>query len=151
MRFFAVFPLPTRTNQIFFASMKIPNLVWLLPIAILVFTLAPSWSGEKISPAEAQKLIEANEAILVDVRERPEFLGGVAEPAALLPLSDLKGSRSAWKEVLAAHPKKIFILYCASGNRSGQAAKILQKEGYSTRNLGGFSSWKAAGLPVRQP
>ncbi len=88
--------------------------------------------------------------MLIDVRESSEWHEtGVAAPAVLLPLSDLRGERTEWKAFLAAHPGKELILYCRSGHRAGIAADILKKEGFKTANAGGFKDWTAAGLPIR--
>jgi rhodanese-related sulfurtransferase len=39
----------------------------------------------------------------------------------------------------------LIILYCRSGNRSGQAASILRKEGFTNiSDFGGISRWKGA-------
>ena len=105
-----------------------------------------------IAPAEAAKRVADDKAVLIDVREPDEWSQtGVAAPAALLPLSDLKGDRKQWKGFLEKNSGKELVLYCRSGHRAGSAAKLLAKEGFRTANAGGFSDWKAAGLPVRKP
>ena len=75
----------------------------------------------------------------------------MAAPAYLLPLSDLRGERTKWAHVLAQSKETPIYLYCRSGNRSGQAAGILAKEGYNVANVGGFRDWQAAELPTRTP
>lgn len=108
-------------------------------------------AGPSLSPAEADKLVASGDAVLVDVREPSEWSAGVAAPAFLLPLSDLRGAREFWKPVLEKNRGKKFILYCASGARSGIAAGLLRQEGFDAINGGGFGGWRAAGLPVRNP
>jgi rhodanese-related sulfurtransferase len=110
--------------------------------------ISPSASGvRRVQPAEAAQLVRDGKALLVDVREPAEWSGGVAQPAALLPLSDLVGTRSRWKPFLVGVGEREIVLYC----RSGDAASVLAKEGFRTANAGGFSDWKAAGLPVGKP
>lgn len=104
-----------------------------------------------IAPAEAAAKVAAGEAILIDVREPSEWKDGVASPAVLLSLSDLRGERTQWKAFLEKAGDKPLILYCRSGNRSGQAAEILAKEGKTVANAGAFKDWEAAGLPTRKP
>ncbi|HMD59913.1 MAG TPA: rhodanese-like domain-containing protein [Opitutaceae bacterium] len=104
-----------------------------------------------VSPAEAARLVSDGKAALVDVREHAEWTGGVAAPAHLLALSDLNGARAQWQSFLASHKERELILYCAAGSRSGSAAHTLAAEGFRTANLGGFSRWRDAGLPVRNP
>ncbi len=107
--------------------------------------------GNRITPAEAAARVRAGTAILIDVREPAEWDSGVAAPAYLLPLSDLKGARKKWAHVLKDAKGKEFLLYCRSGGRSGQAAAILAKQGFTTANAGSFNEWKSANLPTRQP
>ncbi len=102
------------------------------------------------TPQEAAELVSSGRAVLVDVREPNEWADGVAGPAHLLALSDLKGARDTWTEFLAKHRDRELILYCRSGGRSGSAAALLAAEGFRVANCGGFSSWQAAGLPIRQ-
>jgi rhodanese-related sulfurtransferase len=108
-------------------------------------------AGDVISPEEAARRVAAGTAILIDVREPGEWRDGVVTGALLLPLSDLRGERAKWKPVLAANRDKELILYCRSGNRSGQAVRILAGEKLKATNAGGFSAWKSAGQPVRTP
>lgn len=77
------------------------------------------------------------ERMLIDVREPGEFQSGHIPGAVNIPLSRLK-------EQLHQIPKDTeVLLYCRSGMRSKQAAKILAKAGY--RNLfhlaGGIAAW----------
>jgi rhodanese-related sulfurtransferase len=89
--------------------------------------------------------------VIIDVREPAEWSAGVAAPAVLLPLSDLRGARQEWGPFLAENRERRLLLYCAAGGRSGLAASILRREGFAAQNLGSFHRWRAAGLPVRRP
>lgn len=115
------------------------------------FVVKRVMAGPSISPEEAAKRVADGTAVLIDVREPAEWGGGVAKPAVLCSLGDLRGDRAQWKKVLEANKDKELILYCASGARSGMAASMLRKEGYQVVNAGGYSSWRGAGLPMRQP
>lgn len=128
------------------------RLLALLAALTAALVLLPRLSaGETIPAKEAAARVAAGQAVLIDVREAAEWQEtGVAAPAVLLPLSDLRGERTQWKAFLAAHPGKELILYCRSGHRAGIAADILAKEGFKTANAGAFQDWAAAGLPVRQ-
>jgi len=108
-------------------------------------------SAETITSAEAARRVAEGTAVLIDVREPREWRDGVAEPALLLSLSDLRGERTQWTSALKAHAGKQLILYCRSGNRSGIAAAILEKEGFVAPNAGSFKDWVAAELPTRKP
>ena len=129
--------------------MKTLLLVVLLVVVFLVVKRV--MAGPSVDPAEAAARVAAGTAVLIDVREPDEWSGGVAAPAKLCPLSDLRGTRGQWKAVLEENKDKELILYCASGGRSGAAASMLRQEGFNAVNAGGFGNWTAAGLPVRRP
>jgi len=111
-----------------------------------MFTSAP-----RLTPADCAARLRAGEAFLVDVREPGEWATGVAESAQLLPLSDLTGARTQWAPFLAAANGREILLYCASGGRSGMAARILVAEGVRAANTGGLAEWLAAGWPAAKP
>ena len=73
-------------------------------------------------------------ALIIDVRTHEEFAGGGYPKAKNIPLDEL----GAGMDKL---PKdKPIVLYCASGMRSGQAARMLQAAGFSdVTSAGGLS------------
>lgn len=125
------------------------TLLLILLIVAVFFVVRHLMAGPSITPAEAAARVAAGTAVLIDVREPGEWAGGVAEPALLCSLSDLRGPRAQWKSVLEANRDKELILYCASGARSGLAAGMLRKEGFNAVNSGGYGGWRNADLPVR--
>jgi phage shock protein E len=61
------------------------------------------------------------------------------------------GSADFEQQIVTLDKKPIFI-YCASGIRSGKAARFLRTQGYEVYELeGGLRNWTAAGLPVVTP
>ena len=93
---------------------------------------------EKITPAEAIRLLDAGKAVAVDVREPDEYAVGHIPGAKLLPLGEVN-SRAA--EVL---PEKeaTWLVYCRTGRRSAEAVQKLDALGYSNLyDLGGILSW----------
>lgn len=96
---------------------------------------------ENISVEEVKRRMDAGEKVnLVDVREPYENadfnIGGT-----LLPLGQIQSMQIDDIEDLK---EKEVILYCRSGNRSGQAAMFLDAMGFkNTRNLvGGMLAWE---------
>ena len=77
-------------------------------------------------------------ALLLDVREPSEFTAGHVDGALNIPLPQL---RARLNELPAE--REIWV-YCAAGQRSYYALRILRQHGYSrVRNLsGGFTSYK---------
>ena len=96
---------------------------------------------ENISVDEVKKRLDAGEKVnLVDVREPYENadfnIGGI-----LLPLGNIQTMQIDDIEDLK---NEEVILYCRSGNRSGQAAMFLDAMGFkNTKNLvGGMLAWE---------
>lgn len=65
-------------------------------------------------------------AILVDVRTAGEFAGGHMQNAVNIPVDVINGATAQ----LGATDRPV-IVYCRSGNRSGQAAQMLRSLGYT--------------------
>lgn len=100
--------------------------------------------------AEAKAALAADTAVLIDLREPGEWAAtGVAKQAARLPLSDLRGARTQWRPFLAQNKGKKLLLYCASGTRSGLAARQLRAEGFDAVNTGSLRAWQNSGWPVQ--
>ena len=77
------------------------------------------------------------DAILLDVRTPQEYQYRRIPGSQNIPLQSLNTVDS----VITSKETPIFV-YCHSGSRSSQAAKILQRMGYSSvKNIGGISSY----------
>jgi rhodanese-related sulfurtransferase len=99
-----------------------------------------------IGPTEATELLNHDDAITLDVRESAEFEQGHILNAIHIPRSLLA---DRVKE-LDKHRGKAIIVYCATGNRSIAAGRMLKANGHEkVYNLaGGIHAWKNASLPV---
>ncbi|NNN01813.1 MAG: rhodanese-like domain-containing protein [Acidimicrobiaceae bacterium] len=85
----------------------------------------------------------ADGALVLDVREPFEYVGGHVPGARLVPLSTLSTAAS---ELPTGRP--IYVI-CQSGNRSRSAAQELARHGRDARSVsGGTSGWISAGRPV---
>jgi len=101
---------------------------------------------EGIDVKEAAALVERGEAVLLDVRERDEWLAGHAPQATHIPMSEL-GER-----LTELPDEQRLLALCRSGNRSGQVTAALQERGYRITNVcGGMKSWVKVGLPLEPP
>lgn len=91
----------------------------------------------QISPAEALEL-QAQGALLVDVREQTEWDAGHAPGSVHLPMSELA---ARWQELPDADAT---VFVCRSGQRSQQAALAFTRAGRAgCRNLaGGLKAWE---------
>jgi phage shock protein E len=85
------------------------------------------------APADVVRQKLAAGAVVVDVRSPGEFASGAHAHAVNIPLGEL-GSRLA--EIPRQRP---VVLYCASGARSGAAARVLRGAGFpDVVNAGGL-------------
>jgi phage shock protein E len=84
------------------------------------------------SISDLQSIIAAG-AFLVDVRTAEEFAQGHVKGAVNIPLNTLQSQLSQFEN------RKHTVVFCLSGNRSGQAKMILEQNGFKNVINGG--SW----------
>lgn len=109
----------------------------------MVFTVAsqsaPAESGDTISPEILAAI--AHQALIVDVRTPEEFADGHYPGAINIPHETILNGL----DQLGVTAEKPVILYCRSGNRSGQAEQALQNKGFAhARNAGGLKALLSA-------
>ncbi|MGW6890200.1 MBL fold metallo-hydrolase [Streptomyces chartreusis] len=98
----------------------------------------------RVTPAEARERTDAG-AVLVDVREAPEWAEGHAPGAVLAPLSAL----TAGEPLPESARSRPVVAICRSGKRSREAAALLSARGAEVVDVvGGMRAWTEAGLPV---
>ena len=91
-------------------------------------------------------MMNREDALVLDVREAPEFSGGHLLGAKNMPLASIEARASE----LEKHKAKPVIVVCNDSSRASKAAEVLRARGFANVvNLsGGFSGWQQAGLPV---
>ncbi|OOZ39622.1 hypothetical protein BOW53_10785 [Solemya pervernicosa gill symbiont] len=102
---------------------------------------------EDIAPEQATRVINHDDAVLLDVRDDKEYRqDGHINDSIHIPLGDLQRRM----EELDKYKGKPVIAYCRSGHRSRGALSMLKREGFETLyNLGGgIMAWQNANLPV---
>lgn len=120
--------------------------------AIFVFLLAALWFSEKaragrsVSPTEATRMVNSDEAVIIDIRDKKEFNEGWITGALHIPLASLKERSSELKK----HEGKQLILVDKMGQHSSMAGKTLKAEGFENvcRMSGGISEWKNSNMPL---
>lgn len=116
-----------------------PSIAAASPVAQDIVVVAPSEG--------AQLLADAPEGLVVlDVRT-PEEYARAHLPGAV----NLDFYAPDFREQLAGlDPDVPYLLYCQSGNRSGQARAMMADLGFTTVTdvAGGIAAWEAAGLPL---
>lgn len=117
--------------------MKPIHLQVLIVLSILfsVVSFAVGAGPEKAVPSKPDAPIPAADTLWIDVRTPGEFSAGHLPGATNIPLQTLQYT---FTEQI---PDKdaVIALYCRSGNRSGQALRIVEQLGYSNAfNAGGL-------------
>jgi rhodanese-related sulfurtransferase len=79
-----------------------------------------------------KELVKTGKATVVDVRTFQEFSGGHVAGSVNIPLQEIAQRLDDFRSM------KNVVVCCASGNRSGQAARFLQQHGIAVQNGG---SW----------
>lgn len=113
------------------------NTFWIVMVVLVVFVLIAKLSqgAAGASGTAAKEKIKAG-ATVIDVRTREEFAGGHYQGARNIPLQELQKRLAE-----AGDKKKAIVVYCASGMRSAQAAKLLTKAGFTdVTNAGGLKN-----------
>lgn len=103
-----------------------------------------------LSPQQAVEILanEDDNVTIIDVRSMQEYKSlGYIKNAILIPLETLE---NRLEELQKSKNKKIFV-YCASGNRSIAASRILDANGFYTYNInGGINNWKSSGFTIEK-
>jgi rhodanese-related sulfurtransferase len=125
-----------------------------LIIGIIFITLLTANKWKSISPLlgkgdnafisveSLKERITTKTPIMVDVRTEGEYFGnlGHIEGSILIPLNELSNRILE----LEKYKSKEIIMVCRSGNRSGQATKFLNNNGYNALNMiGGMIKWNS--------
>jgi rhodanese-related sulfurtransferase len=112
----------------------LPTLI--IVAVVLAFAYAVFAKKGNVSGAEARQLVQAG-ARLVDVRTPDEFAAGHVPGALNIPVQQLN------TRVGELEPKDAaVVVYCRSGHRSGNAARMLKSAGFTAvHDLGPMSRW----------
>ncbi len=118
---------------------KVTNVLYWIAMAGLLFWFAYSkgWilaNFESIDAKQALHIVEndSNTSIL-DVRTIEEYKEGHLRDATLIPVQDLENNLG----MLRQDKHKKIIVYCATGNRSVSASRILEENGFTPLNVKG--------------
>ena len=101
---------------------------------------------ESIDAKQAIYLLSNDENVtLLDVRTIAEYKEGHLRDATLIPVHALADNLGMLKQ----DKNKKIIVYCATGNRSVSASRILEKNGFTPLNVkGGIVKLTAAGVAI---
>lgn len=96
-------------------------------------------SPTDLSPVDFKTQMDGDpNAVLIDVRTLGEYQSGCIGQAEHIDLF----SRDFRERMEALDKDRAYYVYCHSGNRSGQAVRVLTSMGYTAYNLdGGIMRW----------
>lgn len=117
-------------------------------IALIIWTEFQRFTQgfQHLSPQEVVSVINHDSPLLLDVREATEIAAGTIAGAKHIPVGQL-GKRI---DELSSHKDGKVVAFCRSGNRSGNACRVLKRAGYENvvNMAGGMMAWESANLPV---
>jgi rhodanese-related sulfurtransferase len=117
---------------------------WIFFLSLIILGLSCKLNGQTdhaVSPGDFETLLQGTGSFQVlDVRTAEEFKTGYLKGALQANWLNKKEFADRTKHL---DPAKPVYIYCASGVRSAEAAKVLRKKGYSVTELaGGMNAWK---------
>ena len=102
--------------------------------------------GRSVTVQQLVELVNKENALVLDVRDKKEYDAGHIVDALNIPFSALD---SRVKE-LKKHRERPIVIACKMGQHSGTAGTILRKHGFEnvSRLTGGVTEWRNQSLPV---
>lgn len=123
---------------------------WLLVSLLLLFIYAFVWreskkGGTSVSSHQLTRMVNADEAVLIDIREAKEFNSGHIAGATNIPYAKIQSRINEF----GSFKDKTIILIDKYGQQTGAAGRELTKAGYQPARLqGGMADWQANNMPV---
>ncbi len=102
--------------------------------------------GSRVSPQAAIRMINRDDAVVLDLRENDAFKEGHIVGSINIPQTELDQNENK----LNKYKEKALIIVCTAGQKSAAIATKLRKQGYSQPMVlsGGLAAWKNADLPL---
>jgi len=124
----------------------VKKIVALMASALLIAGCSSSSSATDLSVTEFSSKIAESGVVTLDVRTPGEFAEGYIEGARLIDFQ----SGNFENEIATLDKNATYAVYCRSGNRSGQAVKVMKDAGFTNvfNMNGGVIDWANAGLPL---
>lgn len=121
-------------------------LVSLLLVLIYLFAFNErKAAGKPISAHELTRMLNADQAVLLDVRDRAEYEAGHITGAIHVPHQKVAASAGQ----LEKHRDKTLVVADRMGQQAGAVGKALRKQGFEVRRLaGGMTEWTNQNLPL---
>lgn len=115
-------------------------------ILILVLLNEGARGGDQLSTAQVTRLINNEDAVVVDIRKKEDFRTGHLPESINLPSTGFANHLGQ----LEPYKTRPIILVCKTGTTAGSVGVILKNAGFEqvTRLKGGIMEWQANSLPL---
>lgn len=122
------------------------KVIAVIAAVLLLAGCSSSSSANNLSVDEFSAKAAEPGVVTLDVRTPGEFAEGYIQGARLIDFQ----SGNFENEIATLDKNATYAVYCRSGNRSGQAVKVMHDAGFhNVYNLnGGVIDWANAGLPL---
>jgi rhodanese-related sulfurtransferase len=129
---------------------------WYLFLGLIVVLFLLVWGPlrqmiygiHQVSVAEAVRLVNHAQGVVVDVRENDEYRSGHIPKSIHVPLSSLSSGLTP----LDKYKSRPLIVCCRTSQRSARAAILLRQKQFANVQVlaGGFTAWQGENLPVEK-
>ena len=120
-------------------------------VVVLGLTIAAeiahqSSKANDLSPTQATRYMNNENAIVIDVNDTAQFEKGHINNAINIPFAELSNKLSE----LQKYKDKALLTCCTSGKKASSACKLLKKSEFKkVHNItGGLNNWLESNLPV---
>lgn len=105
-----------------------------------------SRGGASISAQELVQLVNKENALVIDVRDKAEYESGHIVDSINIPFANIE----ARLDELKKHKDRPIVIACKMGQHAGAVGTTLRKNGYEnvSRLRGGVTEWRGQNLPV---
>ena len=117
----------------------------LFALIALYVTISRKDSGLPMSSSELVRLVNAEQAMLLDVRSTGDFSAGHIQGSINIPHTKVAARISE----LEKYRETLIVVTDQMGQHAGSVGGLLSKQGYQVRRLaGGISGWQQDNLPL---
>jgi rhodanese-related sulfurtransferase len=119
--------------------------LWLVLFVTLI-AYVNAKAGKSLSPQQATQLVNKQNGIFLDIRERKDFDKGHIVDAVNIPYAKLHDRITE----LDKKKEVPIVVVCQVGQQAGQAVKALEAKGFTqvARMSGGMNEWQLQNLPL---
>jgi len=132
----------------FFRNNSLLVLAFIGIVAGLVWTLVAGRMGgiSRLAPNDVTRLINSEDAVIVDVRGEGEFRQGHIINALNIPEAQI----ASQAQRLQKYKDRPLVTVCRTGQLSARSAAALKREGFENVQTlaGGLHAWEGASLPL---